>query len=86
MQLNAIQYSSMQTNAAQYSSMQFDFFGNMKHIKSSTQINAHSSFSLFPSNEQIGEIFDVAVFGLERKPQGITLKYFSPIPASKKRR
>ena len=43
-------------------------------------------FSLFPSNEQIGEIFDFAVFGLERKPQGITLKYFSPIPASKKRR
>jgi len=43
-------------------------------------------FSLLPSDEKIGKFFDFAVFGLEREPQGITLKYFSPTPTSKSRR
>ncbi|MDP6892889.1 MAG: hypothetical protein QF731_06880 [Verrucomicrobiota bacterium] len=43
-------------------------------------------FSLLPSDEKIGKFFDFAVFGLEREPQGITLKYFSPTPTSKKPR
>ena len=45
------QYSSIQLNTAQYSSMQFHFFGNIKHLKSSIQINAHSNFPWFPLNK-----------------------------------
>ena len=51
MQFNTVQCRRMQLNTAQYSSMQFQFFGNIKHLKSSAQINAHSSFSWFPSNK-----------------------------------
>ena len=40
-------------------------------------------FSLLPSGKEMGNIFDFAVFGIERKQQGIILKSFSP--ASSKR-
>ena len=42
-------------------------------------------FSLLPSGKKMGNIFDFAVFGIERKQQGIILKSFSPTPASSKR-
>ena len=43
-------------------------------------------FSLLPSDEKIGKFFDFAVFGMDRDPRGITLKYFSPAQTSKSRR
>ena len=42
-------------------------------------------FSLIPSVERIGKFFDFSVYGVVREPHGITLKYFSPVPSSKKR-
>ena len=51
MRFNTVQCRRMQLNTAQYSSMQFQFFGNIKHLKSSAQINAHSNFPWFPSNK-----------------------------------
>lgn len=42
-------------------------------------------FSLLPSGKKMGNIFDFAVFGIERKQQGIILKSFSPTPTSSKR-
>ena len=35
-------------------------------------------FSLLPSGKEMGNIFDFAVFGIERKQQGIILKSYSP--------
>ena len=41
--------------------------------------------SLLPSGEEMGKYFDFTVFGAINQPHGITLKYFSPRPASLKR-
>lgn len=40
--------------------------------------------SLLPSGEEMGKYFDFTVFGAINEPHGITLKYFSPRPASLK--
>ena len=41
--------------------------------------------SLLPTGEVLGRYFDFTVYGAANDARGITLKYFSPRPASQKR-